>query len=203
VVFISAGEFEMTHRVCALFISMLVLYGCGEAPEDQVVEPKPSAALQREVAALQDPTLKMARAVGSGKPGAAVELKYDILVKPEPGVATEVNLALIPSASADAMTLKISAMDGITLAGQLESRIEKPQSGKPYEHRFSLLPDQAGIYYATVTVMMEFGDSQMGRTFSIPLLVGSVQQAQKPVAVPPKDATGQAVQSMRAEESKQ
>ena len=56
------------------------------------------------------------------------------------------------------------------------------------------------VYYATVTVMLENAASQMGRTFSVPLLVGETQASQKPTAPPATDATGQPVESMQAEE---
>lgn len=177
-----------------------MLTGCSKDPEEPIVTPTPKPALQRELAALKDPTLKMARAVTSGKPGAAVDLKYDMGSKPEAGVPTEVKLALIPSASADRLTYKITGMEGLTLAGSLEGTIDKPESGKAYEHAFSLLPDHTGIFYATVTVMMESAGSQMGRTFSVPLLVGTVSAEQKPKPAPPKDAKGQPIEPMKAQE---
>lgn len=187
-----------TH--CVLWLSLLLVAACSKEPEQPIAAPKPKEALQRELAALKDPTTKMARAVTSGKTGAAVDMKYDMGSKPEPGVATEVKLALIPSAPADRLTYKITGMEGLTLAGSLEGSIDKPQAGKAYEHAFSLLADRTGIFYATVTVMMETAGSQMGRTFSVPLLVGAVTAEQKPTKAPPKDAKGQPIESMKAQE---
>lgn len=183
-------------------IAAAVLSGCGG--EDEVAAtptPQPNPALQRELNALKDPTIKMARAVSPGKPGAAVDLKYDFTAKPEVGTPAEVKLALIPSAPADRLDIKITGMDGLTLAGALEKSFDSPKSGEIYEHTFSLMPNQNGLYYASVTATMETAGSQMSRTFSIPLAVGDAQVNQKPQVAPKTDATGQNVQPMKAEES--
>lgn len=187
------------NKHCVLLTGLLLLVACSKEPEQPIAAPQPKPGPQAELAA-KDPTIKMARAVATGKPGAAVDLKYDLGSKPEAGVATEVKIALIPSAPADRLTYKITGMEGLTLAGNLEGSVEKPESGKVYEHSFSLLPDRTGIFYATVTVMTESAGSQMGRTFSVPLLVGAVVAEQKPTPAPAKDAKGQPIESMKAEE---
>ncbi|HKQ81766.1 MAG TPA: hypothetical protein VJS42_06195, partial [Steroidobacteraceae bacterium] len=60
----------MRSTKCAFLLGLLMLTGCSKDPEEPIVTPTPKPALQRELAALKDPTLKMARAVTSGKPGA-------------------------------------------------------------------------------------------------------------------------------------
>ena len=190
----------MTAKHCLAVLPLLVLAACSKEPEPAIVAPSPNAALARELAAAKDPTLKMARAVKTTKPGANVELKYEFASKPEPGVATEVKLAIIAGGSADRLTYKITGMEGLTLAGPLEGSVEQPTRGQIIDHTFSLLPDRTGIYYATVTVMTETAGSQMGRTFSVPLLVGDIEAAQKPAVRPQTDAKGQPIEPMKAEE---
>jgi hypothetical protein len=183
-----------------LWLSLVVMAACTKESEAPVVASQPNPALKREIAEIKDPTMKMARAVTTGKTGASVDLKYDFSRKPEAGVATEVKLAIIPNVAADRLSYKISGMEGLTLAGTLEGNIDKPESGKVYDHSFSLLPERSGIYYATVTIVMESGEAQMGRTFSVPLLVGNVTSAQKAASPPQKDAAGEPIESMKAEE---
>lgn len=190
----------MTSHRCVWMFGVLALAACSKE-EAPVVAPKPNPALIRELAAAKDPTFKMARAVTSGKPGADVDLKYDMLSKPQAGVPTEVKLAIINGAPSDRLTFRITGMEGLTLAGPLEGTVDKPTNGQIIDHSFSLLPDRTGIYYATVTVMKETAGSQMGRTFSVPLLVGDVEGSQKPATAPAKDAKGQAIESMKAKES--
>lgn len=179
-----------------------MLSACGEEPEVVASPaPQPNPALKRELEAAKDPTLKMARAVSPGKPGAAVDLKYEFGTKPEVGTPAEVTLAIVPSAPAERMDIKITGMEGLTLAGELDKSVPSPKRGELYEHRFSLLPNQAGMYYASVTVTTETAGSQMARTFSIPLAVGDVNSMQKAQVPPPTDATGKPIESMKAEES--
>jgi hypothetical protein len=144
-----------------------------------------------------DPTSKMARAVGDGKPGAAVDIRYDIAAKPEVGKPMEVQIAFVPRSGVEALDATISGMDGITIAGNLKPHFENVQAGNSYQHSFTLLPDRTGVYYLTVAVTTTLSGASIGRTFSIPFVVGTVPAQEK--AAPPKDASGQAVESMKAE----
>jgi hypothetical protein len=192
------------NRLSQMFTmaSLVLLAACGADPDPDATAagdaaPKPEA---RAAKAPDDPTAKMARAVGDGKPGAAVEIRYEILDKPEVGKPTQIEVAFIPRAGVDSLDATISGMEGITVAGDLKAHFEKVDSGKPYQHTFSLLPDRAGVYYVTVSVTTTLGGASIGRTFSIPFVVGAPVAQQK--ATPPKDASGQAIESMKAEESR-
>lgn len=180
---------------------------CSSDPGSEASSPSASAntpaPAAKPAAATADPAVKMARAVGEGKPGAAVDIRYEILTRPEAGKPTEVELALIPSAGVDALTATISGMDGITVAGELNPSFASVEPGTPYKHTFSLLPDRTGVFYITVSVDTQIGGSTLGRTFSIPFLVGDAQVRQKSKPEPVKDAAGQAVQPMQAKETTQ
>ena len=141
----------------------------------------------------------MARAVGNAKTGAAVDIKYEFLAKPAVGTPTEVEVAFIPNVGVDALDATISGMEGVTLAGELTANFAKVESGKPYTHTFSLLPDRMGVFYITVAVNTQIGGSTLGRTFSIPFVVGNPPAQKK--AAPAKDASGEAIEPMKAQES--
>lgn len=175
--------------------------GCGSDPEPEATQSAAPSTEQRAAPAqtVNDPTARMARAVGDGKPGAAVELRYDFASKPEVGVPTEVAIAFIPRAGVDALDATISGMDGITVAGSLKAHFDQVESGKAYEHKVSLLPERAGVFYITVEVTTTLGGATVGRTYSIPFVAGAPAAQRK--AEPPKDASGQAVESMKAEET--
>lgn len=187
-------------------LCIAVLAACNSEPAPEVKAaksspPKAAAAKPAPVVAA-DPAEKMARAVGNGKPGAAVDIRYDILSRPEAGKPVEVEVALIPRAGVEAMDATFSGMDGITLAGNLTASFTDVKPGELYKHRFSLLPQQEGVFYIAVSVSTQMGGSTLGRTFSIPFLVGERQVQEKTsVAAPPVDATGQPIESMPAEES--
>jgi hypothetical protein len=176
------------------------LAACGSDPEPEAKaatpppQPKPVVA----ATAAADPTAKMARAVGNGKPGSAVDIKFDFKARPEVGRAVEVEVVLIPSAGVDAMDATFSGMDGITLAGTLSASFTDVKSGQPYSHTISVLPSQNGVFYVTVSVNTQIGGATLGRTFSIPFVVGEAVGQRKPA--PAKDANGQAIEPMKAKE---
>lgn len=177
----------------------LTIGGCNSEPEPEIAQP--TAQTQRASApakAPDDPTVRMARAVGDGKPGAAVELRYEFASKPQVGVPTEIEISFIPRAGVDSLDATITGMEGITVAGNLKAHFDDVEADKPYQHTVSLLPDQAGVYYVTVNVTTALSGASVGRTFSIPFVVGTPSAQRK--TDPPKDASGQAIQSMRASE---
>jgi hypothetical protein len=182
--------------------AVLLLAGCNSDPAPDAAAPAAPPTAKPVVQAEQspvDPTAKMARAVGNGKPGAAVDIKYDFRGKPEVGKPVEVRLAFIPNAGVEGLEAKITDMEGITVAGGLNPQFNNVQAGQPYEHSFSLLAHRAGVYYVSIEVTTQIGGATSARTFSIPLSVGTVAARQK--KAPPKDASGTPVESMKATES--
>src|SRR5688572_3850743 len=113
-------------RIFSLIAAAALLTACNSepAPESKsepsakAAKAKPTAAATATAAA-NDATAKMARAVGNGKPGAAVDIRYDILARPEAGKPVEVEVALVPGPGVDSMEATFAGMDGITLAGPL------------------------------------------------------------------------------------
>lgn len=181
-----------------LFTALLGLAACGSDPEPNATPaPQPVAAPKPTT---DDPTTRMARAVGGGKPGAAVELRYEFAARPQVGHPVEVQLAFIPGAGVDSLTATITGMEGLTLAGQLAPSSTDVQSGTPFVHTFSLMAEHEGVFYVTVAVITQMGGASVGRSFSIPLIVGESQKQQKAAAQPATDATGEIVQPMPAQE---
>jgi hypothetical protein len=185
----------------AIFVSIagLVLAACGSEPD-----PDPAAALPKPAAKPAppaDPTLRMAQAVGNGKPGAAVVIRYEFASKPAVGTPTELQLAFIPQAGVDSLEIVVSGMDGVTLSGPLTASFAEVAASKPYMHTVTVLPDRAGVFYLTVAATTQIGNQSLSRTFSVPFAVGNVPAQQK--AAPQTDASGQAVQPARAQETTQ
>lgn len=198
----------MNRSIAIVSICFLGLIACGSDPEPepvadgaapQAAAPAPAPSPTPSAKPADDSAAKMARAVGNGKPGAAVDIRYDFLAKPAVGAPTEIEIAFIPNAGVDALEATISGMDGVTLAGTLTPSFASVEAGKPYKHTISLLPDRSGVFYITVAVNTQISGSTLGRTFSIPFVVGNPPAQQK--AQPQKDASGQAIEPMKAEES--
>lgn len=182
--------------VMAIVLAMAIT-GCGSNSDTETATAPVAAPAKKTVV---DPTQTMARAVGSGKPGAAVDIKYEFLSRPAVGKPVEVELALIPNIGVASLDITVGGMEGITLAGNLTASFADVQAGQPYKHQFSLLADRPGVFYLTVAATTQIGGASMGRTFSIPFVIGTPPPQEKPAA-PPKDATGQPIHVMPAQET--
>ena len=187
----------MNRLALCLSIASLALAACGSDPDPAAAAPKAAAKQTPPPAA--DPTARMAQAVGNGKPGAAVLIRYDFSSKPAVGTPMELQIAFVPQAGVDALEIAVSSMDGVTLSGPLTATFPDVVPSKPYMHTVSVLPDRAGVFYLTVVATTQIGNSSLSRTFAIPLSVGNVQPKQKPV--PQTDASGEAIQPAKAQET--
>jgi hypothetical protein len=186
---------RMNRLAISLSIAGLALAACGSEPEPGAA----AAAAQPAQAAVADPMARMARAVGNGKPGAAVQIRYDFASKPAVGTPTELQIALVPNAGVDAMDVVVSGMDGVTLAGTLSASFTDVEPSKPYMHTVSVLPDRSGAFYLTVVATTQIGNQNLSRTFSVPFVVGNVPAQQK--TAPQTDAAGDPIQPAKAQET--
>lgn len=184
--------------LCVPMATLALLGACSSEPEPEASAPAPTS--QGAVAAVpKDETATFAKAVGDGKPGAAVGIRYEFSGKPSIGVPTELDVAFIPNAGVDSMEATLGGMEGITLAGPLTASFNAVEAGKAYRHKVSVLPDRTGVFYITVSVNTQIAGSALNRTFSIPFVVGQPAVQQK--AAPAKDAKGEAIEPMKAEEN--
>jgi hypothetical protein len=189
-------------RVLAVVALAAVLAACGRG-EEQAVTPAPSAtpdggaAGAAPVEAPEDK--RLANAVPTGKTAAPVDLKYDVLAKPQVGQPFEIELALSPRLAADALEIEVTGIPGLAIVSGGVAKFEGVSSGDRHVARVLVRADAAGIYYANVVARMITQSRSEARTFSVPVVVGNVAAVQK--AEPAKDATGEAIQSMPAVES--
>lgn len=184
----------MNRVAICLSIAGIALAACGSKPD-----PQPAQAQPGSTAAKADPIAQMARAVGNGKPGAAVELRYEFSGKPTVGTPSELQIAFIPHTGVDSMDIAINGMDGVTLSGPQSASFPEVEPQKPYVQTVSVLPDRNGVFYLTVVVTTQIGNQNLSRTFSVPFVVGNVPAQQKPA--PQTDASGEAVQPAKAKET--
>lgn len=186
----------MNRLVICFSIASLALAACGSDADPDAAAASKSAA---KPALPSDPVERMAHAVGNGKPGAAVLIRYDFASKPAVGTPTQLQLAFIPQAGVDSLDILISSMDGITLSGPLTASFAEVTPAKPYMHTVTVLPDRAGVFYISVVATTQIGNQNLSRTFSVPFSVGNPPAKQKPA--PQTDASGEAVQPAKAQET--
>ncbi|HEV8330991.1 MAG TPA: hypothetical protein VGQ22_06205 [Steroidobacteraceae bacterium] len=184
----------MNRVAICLSIAAIALAACGSKPDPAAKGPQAANA-----AAPDDPLGRMARAVGNGKPGAAVEIRYDFSGKPAVGSPVQVQIAFIPHAGVDSMEIVINGMDGVTLTGAQSANFTEVEPQKPYVHTLTVQPDRSGVFYLSVVVTTQIGNQNLSRTFSVPFVVGNVPAQQK--AAPQTDASGEPVQPAKAKET--
>jgi len=142
---------------------------------------------------------RMANAVATGKTSAPVDLKYDLLARPDVGQPFEIELALLPRASASALEVEVTGIPGLVVVSGGTARFDGVATGGRHVAKVTVQADAAGIYYANVVVRMINQAQTEVRTFSVPVVVGTVAPVQK--AEPVTDAAGEAIQPMPATET--
>lgn len=191
--------------VIPLLVGMLAT-ACGSKDDDYAAS---AASATRTPAAPAPPPVdperaaldaRMAAAVVDGKTSAPVDLRYDVLSKPDVGQPFEVELALQPRISADSLDVEIGDSPGLAIDGERAARFPTVEAGKSYPFKVQVRGATAGLYYISVIAKVSTAVQTESRAFTIPVVIGSpVAASQKPEQ--PKDASGQPVQSMPAKEN--
>ena len=176
-----------TPAIAAVALSAL-LAACGGGDRDeaataakQPVE-KPAVAAAKAPAPADDPDSLKANAVATGKTAAGVDLKYDVLAKPDPGQDFEIELVFLPRVAADALEVEVTAIPGVAIVSGGTSRFEIVTAGERYTAPVVARADAPGLYYLGVSARMVTKVQTEARTFSVPVVVGAVAAAGKAVA---------------------
>jgi hypothetical protein len=192
--------------VAAILALAVGLAGCGKGDEETAATatPQPATNQAPDTGAAPPPVeaaedANMANAVVTGKTAAAVDLKYDVPVKPAVGEPFELELAFLPRLAANTLEVEVTGIPGLTLVSGGTSRFEAVGAGDRHVMRVLVRADAPGLYYVGVAAKMVTKVQSDSRTFSVPVAVGNVQAAQK--TAPDVDASGQPVESMPAAES--
>ena len=158
----------------------LLLSGCGgSAAPDSAANPDAAAPAATESQST------LVSAVSSGKPGAAVDLKFDIAQRPRVGESLPVSI-VVTTLTADVSKLQVifQSTEGIQVVDGLELNApENPRSGQTFSHTVTVLPQKDGVSYLSAVALVEgAGTSSVARTFAIPLIVGDVVAAEAAMA---------------------
>ena len=199
-------KIQSTAKLSAtLVLAASALAACG-SDEPAIQTPEPMVAKPQAKPA--DPTAKMARAVVSGKTTAAVELRYDVAGKPEPGKLIEVDLALIPTAVAESLAVTVTGTPGLEVVSNATATYNSLKIGQVAHQKITIRSQRAEVGYLTVTATVIAVGLTSARTFAIPLIfsdpASAAAAADARVTTGPQakpDATGQKIQSMPAQET--
>lgn len=191
-------------RLLALAALSVMLAACGGGDEKAAATP-PAATAPAEGAAGAAPPVespddkRMSNAVATGKTSAPVDLKFDVLAKPDVGTPFEIELALLPRLAADTLSVEVTGIPGLTVVSGGSLQFEKVLAGDRHVAKVLVQADQPGIYYVNVVARMATQIQTEARTFSVPVVVGAVAASAK--TEPQRDAAGEAIESLPAQES--
>ncbi len=143
--------------------------GTGDAQHGKPGKPK------RIIARPQDSTADMISAVSASKGARAVDVKFDVTDRPQPGQPVAVRVALIPVDPAVlGVAVKFAGDDGLELIkGEDAPAADKPAPGVPIRRTVTVMPKTDGIYALTATVTSTTENDSRTTVFSIPVIAGA------------------------------
>ena len=138
-----------------------------------------------------------------GKPGAPVDMQFQMAKSPAVGEILEVAVQLVNKIPVGRMTVKY------TLPAELESTdaehlviFDQLETGSSSAITINLVPQAEGVFYVNLFVSMESEGSVQSRSFAIPVNVGDVEPEKHLKKSPGKvstDEKGRRIISMPAE----
>lgn len=118
----------------------------------------------------EDPLAGMIKAVTASKGNLPLDVRFQLLSRPEAGKPLDIKLAFVPAADLQAISAVVKPADGLQLS-DVQTRFEAAKAGEIKEHTFTVTAPKSGIFLMNieVTVTRETGDNTY--VYSIPIPV--------------------------------
>jgi len=123
----------------------------------------------------------------SGKPGAPVELKFDLGSRPELGKPLEVTVAVVPLGEGiTQLRVVFQSNEAVEVQAGSEMAVQdRPAAGVPVSHTVTVVPRRDGVFYLGAVALVEGPGGSVARSFAIPIIVGDPVEAERAVAAKP------------------
>ncbi len=196
----------------------LALVGCGSRPEPAAAPdarppdgPGPQAAVEvapEAGAATTTPQADLDRSVAEasaspGKPRAPVEA--GVVGRPvlQSGVPGKVTLEVRPGVAVDGLSVQVAGDAALTVVGQGQFTFGPLAAAEAVRIEVSVTPTSGGIGRLSALLTLDKGGQQQARPVTLTFEIGGPvtlqAPAEKPVAAPVQDSTGELVHSIPAE----
>ncbi|MFO1426708.1 MAG: hypothetical protein U1F11_06985 [Steroidobacteraceae bacterium] len=146
-------------------------------------------------------------AVSAGKPGAPVDIKFDIAQQPKLGEPLDIRVEILPrSADIDQLRVVFQSSESIEVrAGGEWLLSDRPADGSSYAHTVTVVPQRNGVYYLSAVALVDGKAGSVARSFAIPIIVGDAVALTEAASKPSQgtagtDASGNRVVSLPASE---
>lgn len=141
----------------------------------------------------------------AGKPGAPIEIKYELASSPAVGQPLVIDFALAPKRASSAVRVMVASSTGLTLRqSTAPAVVRNVEAGSEYWYQVVVTPEDTGVFNVNIIATVGEGEQMLARTLSIPVVVGSasMDDAKARKLNVPVDATGQAIEVMPGQESR-
>jgi hypothetical protein len=202
----ATGFRRLALTTAAAVLAGALLTACGGGNDEEAAAAKAGMAKADKTAPAAPPANadekheRLAAAVVDSKTTAPIDMQYDVLAKPALGQPFEVEMTFTARLPADKLETEITEAPGLTLVGEKTATFSPVEGGQSYAAKVLVQGDNPGLYYIGVIAKMSTKVQTETRAFAIPVVIGDPPSARK--ATPDQDASGQAVQSIPAQEPK-
>lgn len=157
----------MSYRGLGWLLAVACLGACDRSPE---VAPSAAPAASAPKASLSP---DLVSAVSGSKASAAVDLKFALTSRPEPGRPLDIEIVVIPKDPAATIRVIVQNTDGLTITAGQELTIPKgAEPGVAFAHRLTIVPARDGIFSLSAVALIDTDKTSVTRTFAIPIIVG-------------------------------
>ncbi|MGA2023656.1 MAG: hypothetical protein ABSH23_02730 [Steroidobacteraceae bacterium] len=114
----------------------------------------------------------MVAAVSMTGSDATIGMKFRLDARPVVGTPLQIELALVPSANSGITHIhgSLQAGEGLQLQSQRTFDINSPQDGVTLRQEVTVVPQQDGVLSLSATLLIDFDNGSLARTYSIPLI---------------------------------
>lgn len=180
---------RITNLICTALVTGTLLAACsgGSSEADALPTRKATAAsvaAARAKAKADQHNAELVSGVTLGKPGAPVDLKFELGAKPVVGVQLPITIELTPRAPIGRLQVTVQGSEGIELAPGTELEpVDRPTPDAVITRTFTVTPKREGVFYIPVIAYANEASSSTSRSFAVPIIVGTggaAALAQKP-----------------------
>jgi len=178
---------RIAFAAAATLLAGTLITGCGGGDGDKEAEHAAKAAKRAKAEANDDTATtaasppasaaekqsRLADAVADSKTTAPVDMKYDLLARPELGVPFEIELTFSPRLPADAIEVEINEAPGLTIVGEKVAKFTPVEAGQTYTSKVLVQGDKPGLYYVGVVAKMSTQVQTETRAFAVPVVIGN------------------------------
>lgn len=187
-----------------LLVVTAVLGACArnKAPTADQAASAAATAQRKNRSAADDAMVSAVSA--SGKPGAPVDLKFDLAARPELGKPLEVRISVLPlNASITQLRVVFQPNEAVEVQAGSEMAVQdRPAEGVTISHTVRIVPRRNGVSYLGAVALVEGAGVSIARSFAIPIIVGDPIEAEQALADKPaqgnlaKGARGESIVSL-------